>query len=61
MARTWRNERTTPKKDRQQGTKRPRMNDFARDWYQSHGYTVDAYCDAPMGRSEEVVNSGPCS
>lgn len=41
MARTWRNERSTPKNDRQEGTKRPRMSDFARDYYLGQGYNVN--------------------
>lgn len=57
MARTWRNERTTPKKHPQQGTKRPRMNEFAREWYQSHGYTTNVLSEVPEGRSEEVTLS----
>lgn len=48
MARTWRNERSTPKKHGQQGPKRPRMSEFAREYYQGQGYTTEVYCDAPM-------------
>lgn len=42
MSRTWRNERTTPKKPQRKGTQRPRMSDFAREHYEAKGYTVTA-------------------
>lgn len=40
MARTWRTERTTPKEPRKD-TPRPRVSDFARDYYQGKGYVVE--------------------
>lgn len=46
MARTWRTERTTPKKPPQQAPVRPRVNEFAKQWYEDHGYTVTAPADA---------------
>lgn len=56
MARTWRNERTDKRTSKQhaqhmgqEGTKRPRMSDFARDYYQSKGYVVEEYCDDAEG------------
>lgn len=59
MARTWRNERTD-KRDRQQralnqgqeGTKKPRMSDFARDYYRGKGYEVGEYCDESVAYAE---------
>lgn len=42
MARTWRTERTTPKKSPQQAPVRPRVSEFAEQWYEDHGYTVTA-------------------
>jgi hypothetical protein len=41
MARTWKQERTTPKQQPRKATQRPRMNEFAAQWYKEHGYTVD--------------------
>lgn len=40
MARTWRTERTTPKEPRK-ATPRPRVSEFARDYYKDKGYQVD--------------------
>lgn len=40
MARTWRTERTTPKQPRKD-TPRPRVSEFARDYYKDKGYQVD--------------------
>lgn len=51
MSRTIRKERTKPKQA-QQGTQRPRMSDFARDYYRSKGYEVGEYCDASVGYRE---------
>lgn len=48
MARTWRNERTTPKKPPVQAPVRPRMNEFAREYYQGLGYTPEIPVDDTM-------------
>lgn len=45
MARTWKQERTTPKQQPRKATQRPRMNEFAAKWYEDHGYTVTPLCE----------------
>ena len=49
MSRSWKQERTT-RKEPVQKAPRPRMSDFAREYYQGKGYesvdTVTALCDA---------------
>jgi hypothetical protein len=54
MARTWRNERTTPKKPPVQAPVRPRMDEFAREYYQGKGYSVDDTVTAP----QTLANNG---
>lgn len=46
MARSWKQERTTPKTTPVKPA-RPRMSDFAKELYQGKGYLVDPYCDEP--------------
>lgn len=46
MARSWKQERTTPKTTPVKPA-RPRMSDFAKELYQGKGYQVDPYCDEP--------------
>lgn len=53
MARTWRNERTTPKKPPVQAPVRPRMDEFAREYYQGLGYTPEIPQDDTMTALEE--------
>lgn len=48
MARTWRTERTTPKKPPQQAPVRPRVNEFAKQWYEDHGYQVEDTVTRPI-------------
>lgn len=48
MARTWKQERTTPKQQPRKATQRPRMNEFAEKWYKDHGYTVTSH-QSPCG------------
>lgn len=48
MSRTNRTERTTPKVA-QRKAPRPRMNEFAEQWYKDHGYTVTALTERPEG------------
>ena len=40
MSRSWREERKTPKEPRKD-TPRPRVSDFAREYYQGKGYQVE--------------------
>lgn len=42
MSRTWRAERSTSKKTPQKGPQKPRVTDFAREYYQGQGYQVEA-------------------
>lgn len=47
MSRSWREERTTPK-EQPKKLPRPRVSDFAREYYQGKGYPVETpeeYCD----------------
>lgn len=46
MSRTWRTERKTPKEQAPKAPTRPRMGEFAEEWYKDHGYTVTAPCEA---------------
>lgn len=45
MSRTWRTERKTPKEQAPKAPTRPRMGEFAKEWYKDHGYTVTAPCE----------------
>ena len=40
MSRTWRTERKTPKEQVPRAPTRPRMGEFAEEWYKDHGYTT---------------------
>lgn len=48
MSRSWREERTTPK-EQPKKLPRPRVSDFAREYYQGRGYKVDDTVTAPTG------------
>lgn len=49
MSRTWRTERKTPKEQPLKAPTRPRMGDFAREYYQSKGYQVESTVTDPEG------------
>lgn len=57
MARTWRTERTTPKKPPLKAPVRPRRDEFAREYYSGKGYEQEdtvtgdarAYLEADYG------------
>lgn len=60
MSRTWRNERTTPKKQPRKGTQRPRMSEFAQEHYEGKGYTVTLPVERDSGPDYAWCDGGVC-
>jgi hypothetical protein len=54
MARSWKQERTTPKQPRK-ATPRPRVSEFAKQYYTDKGYTVDTAGNASESLCDTVT------
>ena len=55
MSRTWRTERKTPKEQAPKAPTRPRMGEFAKEWYKDHGYTT-----SHAGECHRHTVTAPC-